>query len=130
MTQESPPAAAMRVVAEPARIAEVRRAVSEQLRVWGREDLAPAAALCVTEILANVHRHAGSPECELTLDDLAAEGVRAAVSDRSPVLPVPAPGPPDWAAERGRGLHLIAAAAHRWGVRPTPDGKQVWVVLR
>lgn len=120
----------MRVVAEPARIAGVRRAVRAQLRAWGREDLAPAAALCVTEMLANVYRHAGSPECDLTLDDLAAEGVRAAVSDRSPVLPVVAPGPPDRTAEGGRGLLLIAATAHRWGVLPTPEGKQVWVLLR
>ncbi|MDX3094432.1 ATP-binding protein [Streptomyces sp. ME01-24h] len=130
MTQRTPPAAAMRVVAEPARIAGVRRAVHAQLRAWGREDLAPAAALCVTEMLANVHRHAGTPECELTLDDLAAEGVRAAVSDRSRVLPVASSGPPDWAAEGGRGLLLIAASAHRWGVLPTPEGKQVWVLLR
>ncbi|MFF3561918.1 ATP-binding protein [Streptomyces sp. NPDC002574] len=130
MTQESPPGTAMRVIAEPARIAAVRTAVREQLRAWGREDLAHAAALCVTEILANVHRHAGSPECELTLHDLADEGVRATVSDRSHRLPVPAPLPLDWSAERGRGMHLIATAAHRWGARPTPTGKQVWVVLR
>lgn len=119
----------MRLSAEPARLGAVREAVCDQLRAWGRGDLADAAALCVTEILANVHRHAGSPDCELTLDRLPGAGVRAAVSDSSPALPVLRPLP-DWTAERGRGLHLIEAAADRWGTTLTPGGKQVWVELR
>lgn len=126
---ESPPGTAMRLSAEPARLGAVREAVCDQLRAWGRGDLADAAALCVTEILANVHRHTGSPDCELTLSRLPGEGVRAAVSDGSRVLPVLGPLP-DWTAERGRGLHLIAAAAYRWGATLTPEGKQVWVELR
>lgn len=129
MTLESPPGTAMRLSAEPARLGAVREAVSDQLRAWGRGDLADAAALCVTEILANVHRHTGSPDCELTLERLPGAGVRAAVSDGSRALPVLAPLP-DWTAERGRGLHLIAAAAYRWGATLTPEGKQVWVELR
>ncbi|MDJ0346985.1 ATP-binding protein [Streptomyces sp. H10-C2] len=129
MTSESPPTTAMRLSAEPARIAAVRQVVRDQLSAWGREDLADAAALCVTEILANVHRHAGSPDCELTLDRLPEDGVRAAVSDRSRVLPVVMPRP-DCSAECGRGMHLIAMTAHRWGTTLTPTGKQVWVVLR
>jgi hypothetical protein len=43
---------------------------------------------------------------------------------------VPAPVPLDWAAERGRGMRLIAMASYRWGATPTPTGKQVWVVFR
>lgn len=136
MTLESPPSpvkaeAAMRLTAEPARFAAVRKAVREQLSAWGRDDLADAAVLCATEILANVHRHVGTPECELTLDRLPGpgEGVRLAVSDGSPVLPEPEA--PHWSAERGRGLFLLAAMAHRWGTELTPEGgKQVWAVLR
>ncbi|MEE4546812.1 ATP-binding protein [Streptomyces sp. V4-01] len=130
MTLKSPPGTIVqRLSADPANLTGVRRSVREQLRAWGRADLAEAAALCVTEILTNVHRHAGSPECELTLDRLPGGIVRVAVGDRSPVLPVKAPAP-DWTAERGRGLHLIAATAYRWGATPTASGKQVWVELR
>lgn len=130
MTLKSPPRTVVhRLSADPARLTGVRRSVRDQLRAWGRVDLADAAALCVTELLTNVYRHAGSPECELTLDRLPGGIVRVAVGDRSPVLPVRAPEP-DWTAERGRGLHLIAASAHRWGVTPTATGKRVWVELR
>jgi hypothetical protein len=31
--------------------------------------------------------------------------------------------------EGGRGLQLVAALAHRWGFRPSEDGKVVWVEL-
>jgi hypothetical protein len=123
--------AVLRLVAEPARFAAVRRDVREQLSAWGRDDLADAAALCATEILANVHRHVDSPECELILDRLPGpgEGVRLAVSDGSAVLPEASDQ--HWSAERGRGLFLLAAIAHRWGTALTPDGgKQVWAVLR
>jgi hypothetical protein len=133
MTSEYPPSTvkAMRLVAEPARFAAVRRAVREQLSAWGRDDLMDAAVLCATEILANVHRHVESVDCELTLDRLAGpgEGVRLAVSDGSPVLPAQAAV--DWSAEGGRGLLLLAAVAERWGTVLTPEGgKQVWAVLR
>lgn len=128
MTLESPPRTATRLLADPACLATVREALRNQLRAWGRADLADAATLCVTEILANVHRHAGSLECELTLDRLP-EGIRAAVSDGSRRLPVLQPFP-DGTEERGRGLHLIAATAYRWGSTLTPTGKQVWVELR
>jgi hypothetical protein len=118
----------MRLVAEPARFAAVRDAVREQLGAWGRADLADAAVLCATEILANVLDHTDSPECELTLAPLG-EGVRLAVSDGSGVLPEQRPSAV-W-SERGRGLCLVAGMAHRWGTVLTPGGgKQVWAVLR
>jgi anti-sigma regulatory factor (Ser/Thr protein kinase) len=31
--------------------------------------------------------------------------------------------------EHGRGLHLVASIADRWGTRPTPGGKAVWCSL-
>jgi hypothetical protein len=85
-------------------------------------------ALCVTEILANVHRHVESPECELRLEKLP-DGVLAAVSDSSRTLPRFGAAP-DWAAECGRGMFLIAGTADRWGTASTRTGKQVGVVLR
>ena len=130
MTLKSPPGAVVReMTADPECFTGVRRRVQEQLCAWGRTELADAAALCVTELLANVHRHATSPECVLTLDRLPAGGVRIAVADRSHVVPVAGP-PPGADEERGRGLLLIAAVAERWGTTLTAGGKEVWVELR
>ena len=42
---------------QPAGIAAVRRDVSARLRTWGRESLADAVTLCLSELLANVSTH-------------------------------------------------------------------------
>ncbi|MBY8878866.1 ATP-binding protein [Streptomyces sp. PLK6-54] len=117
------------MIADPASFTGVRRRIREQLCAWGRTELADAAALCVTELLTNVHRHVPSPACVLTLTRLPGGGVRVAVADRSHVVPVAGP-PPGACEERGRGLLLIAAVADRWGTTLTADGKQVWAELR
>ncbi len=59
----------------PSRIGQVRRIVSAQLRYWHLDSLIEPAALGVTELLANVHRHAEpdktcTVEIELLLDRL------------------------------------------------------------
>lgn len=117
----------LQLCADPAQFAAVRCIVGAHLHLWGRERLIDVAALCVTEMLANVHRHVSAPECELALLNLP-EGIRAAVSDGSSVLPVVAE--PDWCAESGRGMFLLAHAAACWGAVPTATGKTVWVLLR
>ncbi|NJQ00068.1 ATP-binding protein [Streptomyces zingiberis] len=117
-----------RLVAVPERFAVARRSVGAQLRLWGYTGLIDAAAMCVTELLANVHRHVSSHECGLALHALP-EGVRVSVSDRSSTLPV-VPAEPDWHAERGRGLFLLSCTADAWGAEPTPTGKEVWALLR
>ncbi|MGW7001831.1 ATP-binding protein [Streptomyces sp. NPDC054933] len=134
MTLESPPIVTtsgfcrLQLRAEPAQFGAVRRIVGACLRLWGRSGLVDAAALCVTEILANVHRHVNPPECELVLENMP-EGVRAAVGDRSSELPVVAKA--DWFAESGRGMFIVANTANLWGVSPSEGGgKQVWVLLR
>lgn len=117
----------LRLRAEPRGFAVVRRQVRAQLLRWDREDLTYSAAMCVTELLSNVHKHVASPECELTL--LAIEdGVRAAVADGDPRLPVA--GEPDFRAESGRGLFLLSQMVDDWGAEATSDGKQVWFELR
>lgn len=129
MQKEIPPERyTRRLTADPKEFAGVRREVRTQLRAWGSEGLAEAAELCVTEILANVHRHVESPECELTLERLPEGGVRAAVSDRSPLRPGVVPPCPY--AENGRGMLLVGGLAHRWGTELVADGKRVWVILR
>ncbi len=134
MTAESPPMVTttgsftLQLLAEPARFGIVRRIVGAYLRMWGRPELADAAAVCVTEMLTNVHRHVPLPDCELTLRN-EAEGVWACVGDTSSALPVITR--PTWSMECGRGMLLLAATADDWGVLTKPDGgKVVWVLLR
>lgn len=113
----------------PSRIGQVRRIISAQLRHWHLDPLIDRAALGVTELLTNVHRHAGpdkmcTVEIELLLDRLT-----VSVHDHDPHLPeLRAAGTFDTG---GRGLALIEAVSESWGVRPDGDraGKTVWFTL-
>ncbi len=129
---EHPPLSAgtclsLQLWSDPMQFGEVRQIVGAWLRLWGHGSLVDSAAMCVTELLANVHRHVRLPECELSLVNWPG-GVRLSVSDTSPTLPVLTE--PDWVAENGRGLFLLAHTAELWGVVPTATGKTVWVLLR
>lgn len=116
-------------MAEPERFAAVRRVVGARLREWGHAELVDAAVVCVTEILANVHRHVDSPECQVSLRPLPEGGVQLSVDDGSPTHPI-WHTEPDWEAETGRGMYLIASVADLYGVTPGETGKRVWVQLR
>ncbi|AUA13529.1 MULTISPECIES: ATP-binding protein [Streptomyces] len=116
----------LRLRAHPRILADVRRAVAARLRLWGREELISAAGMCVTELLSNVHKHAASPECVLTLENLP-NGIQAAVGDTESALPVVKE--PDFLSESGRGMFLLSKTAHAWGTDLTPTGKTVWFTL-
>lgn len=105
----------------------IRRTTSAHLRCWGWAPVVGAAAMCVTELLTNVIKHADSNECVLLLQSSASR-VRIVVSDDSPALPVVRE--PDWRSEDGRGMFLLAATADSWGAAPTGSGKDVWVEFR
>ena len=66
----------------PSRIAQVRRIVSAQLRYWRLDPLIDRAALGVTELLANVHRHAG-PDKRCTVE-IVLQPARLTVSGAGP----------------------------------------------
>ncbi|WP_351225038.1 ATP-binding protein [Streptomyces sp. NPDC002133] len=112
----------------PPRIGQVRRIVSAQLRYWQLDPLIDHAALGVTELLTNVHRHAEpdklcTVEMELLLDRLT-----ISVHDHDPRLPVAVTAGP--LETTGRGLSLIAALSESWGVLPKGnEGKVVWFTL-
>ncbi|MFE9450389.1 ATP-binding protein [Streptomyces sp. NPDC006739] len=118
----------------PSRIGQVRRIVSAQLRYWHLDPLIDRAALGVTELLSNVHRHAEpdklcTVELELLLDRLT-----VSVHDHDPRLPVVAEvsAASDIAplATCGRGLAMVAAMSESWGARPDGEqGKVVWFTL-
>lgn len=112
----------------PSRIGQVRRIVSAQLRYWHLDPLIDRAALGVTELLTNVHRHAEpdkicTVEIELLLDRLT-----VSVHDHDPRLPQLRETDPF--ATGGRGLAMVAAVSDSWGVRSQGDaGKVVWFSL-
>jgi len=122
---------AVELQALPSRIGQVRRIVSAQLRYWHLDPLIDRAALGVTELLTNVHRHAQpdktcTVEIELLLDHLV-----VSVHDHDPRLPV-AGDISDVAATAtcGRGLAMVAAVSESWGVRAEGEsGKVVWFML-
>ncbi len=83
-----------------------------------REDI----VLVVSELVTNAILHGG-----------AAEQLRLRRTDRRVVIEVfdhgrrmPHPRAADFKAESGRGLHLVARLADRWGARPVGAGKAVW----
>lgn len=114
----------------PSRIGQVRRIVSAQLRYWRLDPLIDRAALGVTELLTNVHRHA-QPDKNCTVEiELQLDRLTVSVRDHDPRLPVAEDGT-DVApmATCGRGLAMVAAVSESWGVRPHDDGKVVWFTL-
>jgi anti-sigma regulatory factor (Ser/Thr protein kinase) len=119
----------------PSRIGQVRRIVSAQLRYWHLDPLIDRAALGVTELLTNVHRHA-QPDKMCTVEiELVLDRLMVSVHDHDPRLPVVEDMPDnlleaDTLATRGRGLAMVAAVSESWGVRPDGEaGKVVWFAL-
>ncbi|WP_328540125.1 ATP-binding protein [Streptomyces sp. NBC_00344] len=119
---------AVELQALPARIGQVRRIVSAQLRYWHLDPLIDQAALGVTELLTNVHRHA-EPDKLCTVEmDLLLDRLTVSVRDHDPRIPTVHNA--DQFATCGRGLSLIAAVSESWGVRPQgAEGKTVWFTL-
>ncbi len=118
----------MELQALPSRIGQVRRIISAQLRYWHLDPLIDQAALGVTELLTNVHRHA-QPDKSCTVDiELLLDRLTVSVHDHDPRLPTV--NEADSFATSGRGLALIAAVSESWGVRPIGSaGKAVWFTL-
>ncbi|MDI3418204.1 ATP-binding protein [Streptomyces luteolus] len=112
----------------PSRIGKVRGIISAQLRHWHLDPLIELAELGVTELLTNVHRHAG-PDKKCTVEiELLLDRLTVSVHDRDPRMPeLRAAAALDTC---GRGLALVAAVSEAWGARPEGDrGKVVWFTL-
>lgn len=121
---------ALELEAHPYRIQQIRRIVSAQLRYWRLDPLIDAASSGISELLANVHRHA-KPDKQCAVK-LTVDGSRltVAVADHDPRLPQLQPVEPT--ATTGRGLTMVEAVSDAWGTDLLPDegGKVVWFVLR
>ncbi|WP_327259326.1 ATP-binding protein [Streptomyces sp. NBC_01240] len=104
----------------------LRRILRLYLTGWGLLDVADAAELALTELIANVVRHVSGRRCQTLIFLLPAGGVRVEVADGCPELPRAVLG--DALDEGGRGLVLVDAVTDRWGAEPRRDGtgKTVW----
>ncbi|GGZ35823.1 ATPase [Streptomyces poonensis] len=118
----------MELQALPTRIGQVRRIVSAQLRYWHLDSLIDQAALGVTELLTNVHRHA-EPDKSCTVEiELLLDRLTVSVHDNDPRLPELRDA--DITETCGRGLAMVAAVSESWGARPHgASGKVVWFTL-
>jgi two-component sensor histidine kinase len=109
--------------ADPVHIASTRRFVEQHLVAHGREDAVPDVSLLVSELVTNAISHART-SFAVTLV-ATRHAVRLEVSDGSPQVPVIADVTHE--DEGGRGLRIVAALAHDWGVTQDPQGgKSVW----
>jgi anti-sigma regulatory factor (Ser/Thr protein kinase) len=103
-----------------------RRFVANALSEWEHDGaLLSDAELVLSELVTNSVIHAGSP-VSISVSP-ASQRVRLSVHDPSPVEPsLRFPGSLE---PGGRGMHVIAATASRWGVESTGEGKIVWAEL-
>lgn len=115
----------MTLPAEPRSVGQARRFLATALADAGLSHLADVAVLLVSELATNALLHARTPmEVALRSDG---DAIRIEVSDANPALPRPRRYAPT--ATTGRGLALVVANAHRWGVEPHLAGKSVWFTL-
>jgi serine phosphatase RsbU (regulator of sigma subunit)/PAS domain-containing protein len=106
---------------DPRAAGEARRHVRDQLASWRLEELTMTTELVVSELVANVVRHARGP---YRLRLLRSQSLVCEVFDGS--LTTPRPRRAAWTDEGGRGLQMIAALCDRWGTRNVTTGKVIW----
>jgi anti-sigma regulatory factor (Ser/Thr protein kinase) len=121
---------------EPESPKDARDFTTVTLSRWGMAELCHDAKVVVSELVTNALRHAwprrrdGSASCppiEVILFGHAGQLV-CAVTD--PCQQSPVPQEPDYAAETGRGLHVVASLSDGWGWLPLGGGrKAVWAAL-
>ncbi|WP_405649513.1 ATP-binding protein [Streptomyces sp. NBC_00019] len=107
-------------------VPEVRRALRELLRQWGRPGRSDIAELLTSELVTNALIHTDH-DAVLTAT-VGPGGLRVEVRDfvaRRPRLRVPNADD----GMHGRGLVLVQSLADAWGVRAHGVGKVVWFEL-
>jgi len=111
------------VSSDLAAIGQVRDEVQQVLMSWGAAaSVVEDVVLIVSELVTNALLH-GRPPVELRLRNSPVHLILE-VEDGATYLPRRMRPTPD--DEHGRGLQLATLLTHRWGTRPTRDGKVVW----
>lgn len=121
VTSETETLLSMSLTVEPSKIGAVRRAVVNHLKDVGLKEAAPDVGLVVTELLANVHKHAEGI-CHLEIEP---RGERLVLRLSDTVHNLPTVRQRSDCAETGRGLLLVAALTEHWKSDVTPTGKVV-----
>jgi anti-sigma regulatory factor (Ser/Thr protein kinase) len=111
-----------------------RARVREVCRRWGLDaDVREAAEIVITELLTNAVEHATS--ASVVEAERHGDAFRLSVRDYDTGATghdVPAARTwqaPPTSSPRGRGLAMVAAVSHDWGVLRHPDGKTVWAEM-
>lgn len=107
-------------------VTRARHFVRDVLLGWDLEALVEDAELGTSELVANAIRHAGT---DLVLTIRVDALVTIAIQDGQPELRRPVIADADFLAENGRGLHIVAAICHDWGITTAANGKIVWFNL-
>jgi len=134
------------VLPEPESVTEARHFALSRLAAWDMAEMTDDVGLVVSELVTNALRHSGGTvidgystvHCGDPLGSaptairlrLIHEGpwFLCGILDASPYAP--RRKEPDYIAETGRGLHLVASFSTRWGWRAVPGGKIVWALFR
>jgi anti-sigma regulatory factor (Ser/Thr protein kinase) len=111
----------------PEAASQARRVVRERLLSWDVAVDHDVVVLLASEAVCNAVQHGRSPaSLRLTWDGITLRlEVRDAGTDSLPV-----PRDASGLAESGRGLALVAALAHRWGIDVGADSKALWFEVR
>lgn len=124
-------------------VREARQFTRHTLQRWGLSELFDNVALVASELVTNALRHgvgadatgpqpAVAPACvapSVRLS-LAHWTSRVVCSVRDPSDQGPTARTPDFIAESGRGLHLVASCSDAWGWHPLAGaGKVVWALF-
>jgi len=111
-----------------------RHLVVDFVAANGLEHVGDSAAMCATELATNAVLHAREPFVFTVRT--AGQGLRIDVLDTCPqLLPITTPRVGSAVdltglGTGGRGMHIVASLAHRWGIYTTPEAKTVWVEVR
>ncbi|MFH8682950.1 SpoIIE family protein phosphatase [Streptomyces lydicus] len=106
---------------DPARVRDIRAAVTRRLSEWGLDEVVYAAQLLLSELVTNAIRYGSGPIQVRLLHDRTLTCEVADTSSTAPHLRRAAT-----TDEGGRGLFLVAQLAQTWGTRYTADGKVIW----
>ena len=110
--------------AESSSPSQARLFVSMRLFEHGLERLGDDLSVVVSELATNAVLHARS-QFSVRLEGTGGGHVLLGVQDDGP--PIPALVHAGATSTSGRGLHLVDALSHGWGVRPLAgSGKEVW----
>ena len=134
MTGGAIPAATVALTPELASCTAARHLVVDFVAANGLEHVGHSAAMCATELATNAVLHAREPF--VVTVRIAGHGLRIDVLDTCPLL-LPVATPRVGSAvdltglgTGGRGMHIVASLAHRWGIFTTLEAKTVWVEVR